>query len=183
MVLTARYRVHAVSVDPEGRYHVAMEPVYEGAEENAEAFAGKPAGLVRLGPLHAEVGAFFKQGSEVLADFEVLEQDIEDVEGPAPLEPLTPEEIGAAYARGLSQATMQAALDSAASNLPTPTPAADPPTLAPATDPAPEPEPAPAEPAAEDPAPASEAPAAEPEAQDAPPASTDQGYPGYGSSY
>ena len=153
MVLTARYRVHAVSVDPEGRYHVAMEPVYEGAAENAEAFAGKPAGLIRLGPLPAEVGAFFKQGSEVLADFEVLEEDIEDVEDPAPV------------------------------TTPTPSPAADPPTLAPATDPALEPEPAPAEPAAEDPAPASGAPAVEPEAQDAPPASTDQGYPGYGSSY
>ena len=87
MVLTARYRVHAVSVDPEGRYHVAMEPVYEGAEENTEAFAGKPAGLIRIGPLPAEAGKHFTEGVEVLADFEPLEEDIEDAEDPAPATP------------------------------------------------------------------------------------------------
>ena len=88
MILTARYRVHAVSVDPEGRYHVAMEPVYEGAPENAEAFAGKPAGLIRLGPLPAEAGRHFAEGVEVLSDFEPL-----DAEDPVPAtpDPATPE--------------------------------------------------------------------------------------------
>jgi hypothetical protein len=173
MMLTARYRVHAVSVDPEGRYHVAMEPIYEGSHENAVAFAGKPAGLIRIGPLPAEAGKHFTEGVEVLADFEPLEEDIEDAEDPAPApvsdppaeKPATP----AIQPFTLSGPPLQAYNSGE--------------VPAPATDPAPEPEPAPAEPTAEDPAPASGAPAAEPEAQDAPPASTDQGYPGYGSSY
>ena len=87
MVLTARYRVHAASQDAEGRYHVAMVPV-EGSDENTEAFAGTPGGLMRIGPLHADAGKHFTEGAEVLVDFEVLEPDIEEHEdapaAPAP---------------------------------------------------------------------------------------------------